>query len=458
MKIVLHNFEREEIIEWLQNKTQPTRLTTGRDIGAFRRRAKKFVYISNNGQLMYKLGLDNHLRFFTLEESVFKKDFILLKHVDNGHAGRDRLYHLLISVVYGVTRSEVMDLVKSCEICQSRRALVTRPVIRPIIAVNPRERYIADLVDLRYYEEENDGYKWLLVVVDSFSKYMWTVPLQDKSGQSVVSAIKTIFMVNGCPFLLHTDNGREFCNRHMVDMLAEFNTRHIRGRARCPWIQGQVERANQTIKWMIGSMLMSMNIIGRWTTLREDATYAYNTLRHSTTSKTPFVLMFGPPIRQLMEENLIESLLNDEVNECEEEIDDDEILRDDILPLDLLNANQLPSLLPEDMVNTPSFHHRTDYINIRNDARDATQYAANRMIARSMWRNDFLEFNVGTRVLIRPDTDNNEQTRVRSLYEHLNRKVYRVTEILQHNKVSLVSDDGEMIESIDIIRLKRFDD
>ncbi|KAF9760564.1 hypothetical protein NGRA_3126 [Nosema granulosis] len=101
---------------------------------------------------------------------------------------------------------------------------------------------------------------------------MWIVPLRDKSAYTVVSSIKTIFMMNGSSFILRTDNDKEFCNINMYEMLHQFEVRHVRVSARCPWIQGQVERPNQPIKWKMGSMLMSLNIPGRWTAVREEAT------------------------------------------------------------------------------------------------------------------------------------------------------------------------------------------
>ncbi|KAF9743252.1 hypothetical protein NGRA_3596, partial [Nosema granulosis] len=122
----------------------------------------------------------------------------------NRHAVRDRLYHFLKSKAYGIITRKISDMVDGCEICQSRRALFTIP----IIGVHKRERYIVDLVDFRYYSDVNDGVKWMLVMVDTLSKYMWTVP-----------AIRTIFMTFGPIFLLHFDNGREFCNEPMILML-----------------------------------------------------------------------------------------------------------------------------------------------------------------------------------------------------------------------------------------------
>ncbi len=125
----------------------------------------------------------------------------------------------------------------------------------------------------------------------------------------------------------------------------------------------------------------------------------------------------------------------------------------------IIDPHNLPSLIPEDSadnsnINFVGIFQRPEYLRTRNDARESTQNSANRMIARSMWRNDHLEFPLGSRVLIRPSIDANEQTRVRSLYDHLDRRVYVVIEVLQFNRVKLCSElsPEDIIESMDTIR------
>src|SRR6218665_1884402 len=46
------------------------------------------------------------------------------------------------------------------------------------------EIWAADLMDMQSFAEYNNGFKYLLSVVDIFSKYGWIVPLKDKSGKS----------------------------------------------------------------------------------------------------------------------------------------------------------------------------------------------------------------------------------------------------------------------------------
>ena len=51
----------------------------------------------------------------------------------------------------------------------------------------------SDLMDMQAFSKFNRGIKYLLAVVNVFSKYGWLIPLKDKTGKSVASALKTIF-------------------------------------------------------------------------------------------------------------------------------------------------------------------------------------------------------------------------------------------------------------------------
>ncbi|KAF9746155.1 hypothetical protein NGRA_3537 [Nosema granulosis] len=59
--------------------------------------------------------------FFTVDEIEFKKDFIISQHESNGHADRNMLLSLLKTKAYGITRNEVLAVLKSYEMCQSHR-------------------------------------------------------------------------------------------------------------------------------------------------------------------------------------------------------------------------------------------------------------------------------------------------------------------------------------------------
>ena len=73
--------------------------------------------------------------------------------------------------------------------------------------------WAADLVDMQLISKYNKGRKFLLCVIDIFSKYAWVVPLKDKKGVSVVNAFQSILKKsNRKPNKIWADKGGEFYN------------------------------------------------------------------------------------------------------------------------------------------------------------------------------------------------------------------------------------------------------
>lgn len=71
----------------------------------------------------------------------------------------------------------------------------------------------ADLMDLASLSDENDGYKYILLVIDSFSRYIRVRPLKSKSAQEVLKAFKQIISeLDTPPYQIVTDRGKEFHN------------------------------------------------------------------------------------------------------------------------------------------------------------------------------------------------------------------------------------------------------
>ena len=49
-----------------------------------------------------------------------------------------------------------------------------------------------DLADMQLLSKFNKGFRFLLCVIDIFSKYAWVIPLKDKKGISIVNAFQEI--------------------------------------------------------------------------------------------------------------------------------------------------------------------------------------------------------------------------------------------------------------------------
>ena len=77
--------------------------------------------------------------------------------------------------------------------------------------------WATDLVDMQLIGKFNKGFRFLLRVIDIFSKYAWVVPLKDKKGVSIVNAFQKILDDSKRKTnKICLDKGREFYNRSMV--------------------------------------------------------------------------------------------------------------------------------------------------------------------------------------------------------------------------------------------------
>ena len=76
--------------------------------------------------------------------------------------------------------------------------------------------WAADLADMQLISKFNKGFRFLLCVIDIYSKYAWIVPVKDEKGISIVNAFQSILKKsNRKPNKIWVDKGSEFCHRSM---------------------------------------------------------------------------------------------------------------------------------------------------------------------------------------------------------------------------------------------------
>ena len=94
----------------------------------------------------------------------------------------------------------------------------------------------ADLADMQLISRYNKGIRFLLCVIDIFSKYAWVVPLKDKKGLSIVAAFQSILKEsNRKSNKIWVDKGSEFYNASFKKWLQDNNivmySTHIEGKS-----------------------------------------------------------------------------------------------------------------------------------------------------------------------------------------------------------------------------------
>jgi transposase InsO family protein len=76
------------------------------------------------------------------------------------------------------------------------------------------------LVDVHALGKFNDNFKYILFVIDEFSKFLYMVPLESKTGTAVTAAFQSVLPQRGRrPVWVRTDKGKGFLNKHFEAML-----------------------------------------------------------------------------------------------------------------------------------------------------------------------------------------------------------------------------------------------
>ncbi|OIR55737.1 MAG: uncharacterized protein A8A55_3516, partial [Amphiamblys sp. WSBS2006] len=165
--------ELEEIREYLLSSKMPERITAV-EKGNWKKKARKFC-LDEEKRLCKEIRKGGvcigFARVFSEEDRDEKLAAINRFHFENGHPRRDKMVHGLLSSIYDVALGDVIAVISSCPNCTGERLYRTQQPLRPIVAMQSRERYIADLIDMRVYGDRNFGYTWILNIIDSFSRF-----------------------------------------------------------------------------------------------------------------------------------------------------------------------------------------------------------------------------------------------------------------------------------------------
>ena len=102
------------------------------------------------------------------------------------------------------------------------------------------EIWAADLIDMQAFSKDNIVIKYLLTVIDIFSKFVWIVPLKRKTEQEFANAFSRILKERR-PSETWVDKGRQFYNKDVQKLVELYSTENEDKSC-------VIERFNRTIK------------------------------------------------------------------------------------------------------------------------------------------------------------------------------------------------------------------
>ena len=156
----------------------------------------------------------------------------------------------------------------------------------------------ADLVEM----PKQGNFKYILTVIDLFTKYAWALPLTNKTGKSIKEAFQRIMRESKRrPNKLWVDHGKEFYNKDVKKLGFELYSTNNDGKAVV------IERFNRTLKNMMFKIFTERGS-QNWLHLLHDVLNRYNSKIHSTIRTTPQKASDNPEsIQRIMYKNNFEN-------------------------------------------------------------------------------------------------------------------------------------------------------
>ncbi|XP_065642203.1 uncharacterized protein LOC136073868 [Hydra vulgaris] len=180
-------------------------------------------------------------------------------------------------VRFGMGNKEPMSIKESCE-KNYKRTGKKKKTKRKVIANGIDDIWAADLVDMQSYSKFN-GIKYLLMVIDIFSKYGWIFPLKNKTGIEVANGFNKIFKDRKCN-KLWVNKGLEFYNKHVKALGVHLYSTENEEKS-CV-----VERWNRTMKEKMFKYF-SANSTRKYIDVLDEMVNQYNNTKHSSIKMTP---------------------------------------------------------------------------------------------------------------------------------------------------------------------------
>ena len=155
---------------------------------------------------------------------------------------------------------------------------------RYVFAQNVDDIWSADLVDMRALSDDNDGYNYILMIVDVMSKYGWARPMLRKTGKALKEALEDVFKEGHLPKMIWADEGTEFYNKDVKAFLKKHKVSlYSTGN---PEKSSVVERWNRTMKTWLWKYFTA-NGTHRFIDVLQALVKKYNSTLHRSTKLTP---------------------------------------------------------------------------------------------------------------------------------------------------------------------------
>ena len=240
-------------------------------------------------------GVVSHLQ--VVLPPPLRKAYIMHTHCVSGHFGVAKVTAEIAKRVYFPGWKSLTEMVlKTCDVCcRYRRGEAPKQTpLRPVLASRPMDvlqiDLVGPLVEGKKYNGQR-GYYYILTAIDVYSKFLFTVPLKNKTAEVVAVALVEILLRVGLSSRIASDLGNEFQAKIICDVNKMLGIEQLRSTSMKPTTQACIERVHRSMHALFAKSDMFKQ--SEWPEFLPKITLAHNMAVHSSTCYTPYYLFHG---------------------------------------------------------------------------------------------------------------------------------------------------------------------
>lgn len=208
--------------------------------------------------------------------------------------GARKLFYRMKDHYYGISEYAIRNFLNTLpHHVQKTPIFRNKAPLKPITSRKIMERHQIDLVDMQTIAAEYEGkcYRYILSVLDCFSRYLWLRPITNKASKTIAQELEKIYLEFGPPSILQSDRGSEFYGA-VLELAREFHIKIIHSSPYHPESQGKLERSHATWKRKIRQMV-GANCGTNWVKELPKLACNYNIGYHTGIKLSPYECLFG---------------------------------------------------------------------------------------------------------------------------------------------------------------------
>jgi len=186
----------------------------------------------------------------------------------------------LVAKHFHISSGKAKEILEHIEGYTLHREYKNPKQYNPYYVHGRREQIQGDLIDVAAISNNNNGVKFLLVLIDIFTKWLWVYPLQNKNARTITQVMRRwLNSLDVIPAKIMTDKGTEFTNHSVQQLLRSHN---VEWQAAIGTVKACIaERVNKTLQILIYKHLTENETL-QYINILQDLVKTYNKRGHRT--------------------------------------------------------------------------------------------------------------------------------------------------------------------------------